>query len=185
MQHGPSEPALQAMDVIHDRIESPASKLLRSIEPWSSYIVLPLFALANAGVVYLSMCSKGTERLDLWASFWDWYLVSPSVSSTAACARSSFRHCREAGRLFMAPVGRRRRARRNRLHDVALHRGPGLSHRGRLCRRQNRYLSRLVGGRSRGSTDSGREGAKKQGSNYPSPLPAHKWLTADQNCRRV
>ena len=60
MQHGPSEPALQALDAIHDRIESPASKLLRSIEPWSSYIVLPLFALANAGVVCRSMCSKGT-----------------------------------------------------------------------------------------------------------------------------
>ena len=50
MRHGPSEPALQALDVIHDRIESPASKLLRTIEPWSSYAVLPLFALANAGV---------------------------------------------------------------------------------------------------------------------------------------
>jgi NhaA family Na+:H+ antiporter len=50
MRHGPSEPALQALDVIHDRIESPASKLLRTIEPWSSYAVLPVFALANAGV---------------------------------------------------------------------------------------------------------------------------------------
>jgi NhaA family Na+:H+ antiporter len=52
MRHGPSEPALQALDTIHDRIESPASKLLRTIEPWSSYVVLPLFALANAGVAW-------------------------------------------------------------------------------------------------------------------------------------
>lgn len=52
MRHGPSEPALQALDAIHDRIESPASKLLRSVEPWSSYAVLPVFALANAGVVW-------------------------------------------------------------------------------------------------------------------------------------
>ncbi len=52
MHHGPSEPALQAIDVIHDRIESPASKLLRTVEPWSSYVVLPLFALANAGVTW-------------------------------------------------------------------------------------------------------------------------------------
>jgi NhaA family Na+:H+ antiporter len=52
MRHGPSEPALRALDTIHDRIESPASKLLRSIEPWSSYAVLPVFALANAGVVW-------------------------------------------------------------------------------------------------------------------------------------
>jgi NhaA family Na+:H+ antiporter len=52
LRHGPSEPALLAIDRIHDRIESPASKLLRSVEPWSSYAVLPLFALANAGVVW-------------------------------------------------------------------------------------------------------------------------------------
>ena len=65
MQHGPSEPALQAMDVIHDRIESPASKLLRSIEPWSSYIVLPVFALANAGVVWSLDVFEGHGRLML------------------------------------------------------------------------------------------------------------------------
>jgi NhaA family Na+:H+ antiporter len=51
MRHGPSEPALRALDAIHDRIESPADKLLRSMEPWSSYGVLPVFALANAGVI--------------------------------------------------------------------------------------------------------------------------------------
>lgn len=51
MRHGPSEPALRALDSIHDRIESPADKLLRSMQPWSSYLVLPLFALANAGVI--------------------------------------------------------------------------------------------------------------------------------------
>ncbi|MGH9320599.1 MAG: Na+/H+ antiporter NhaA [Vicinamibacteria bacterium] len=54
MRHGPSEPALRALDAIHDRMESPADKLLRSIEPWSSYAVLPIFALANAGVVWSS-----------------------------------------------------------------------------------------------------------------------------------
>jgi Na+:H+ antiporter, NhaA family len=52
LRHGPSEPALHAIDQIHDRIESPAAKLLRSLEPWSSYAVLPLFALANAGVAW-------------------------------------------------------------------------------------------------------------------------------------
>lgn len=52
LRHGPSEPVLQALDVIHERIESPAAKLLRSIEPWSSYVVLPAFALANAGLAW-------------------------------------------------------------------------------------------------------------------------------------
>ena len=51
MRHGPSEPALRALDSIHERIESPAAKLLRTMEPWSSYVVLPIFALANAGVI--------------------------------------------------------------------------------------------------------------------------------------
>jgi Na+:H+ antiporter, NhaA family len=60
MRHGPSEPALRALDAIHDRIESPADKLLRSVEPWSSYFVLPVFALANAGVV-LSLGVFGTH----------------------------------------------------------------------------------------------------------------------------
>ena len=51
LRHGPSEPTLRALDAIHDRIESPADKLLRTVEPWASYLVLPLFAFANAGVV--------------------------------------------------------------------------------------------------------------------------------------
>ncbi|ESR23721.1 Na+/H+ antiporter NhaA [Lutibaculum baratangense] len=51
LHHGPSVPALRALDAIHDRLESPADRLLRHAGARSSYIVLPLFALANAGVV--------------------------------------------------------------------------------------------------------------------------------------
>jgi NhaA family Na+:H+ antiporter len=47
---GPSAPALDALDAIHDRLESPADRLLRSAARRSSYLVLPVFALANAGV---------------------------------------------------------------------------------------------------------------------------------------
>lgn len=52
MRRGPSEPALRKLEIIHERIESPASRLLHTMEPWSSYFVLPVFALANAGVVW-------------------------------------------------------------------------------------------------------------------------------------
>ena len=58
LRHGPSEPTLRALDAIHERMESPADKLLRTVAPWSSYLVLPLFALANAGVA----CQPGGRR---------------------------------------------------------------------------------------------------------------------------
>ena len=48
---GPSPRALEALDAIHNRLESPADRLLRGVTPRSSYIVLPIFALANAGVL--------------------------------------------------------------------------------------------------------------------------------------
>jgi NhaA family Na+:H+ antiporter len=59
LRHGPSEPSIQALDTLFGRIESPADKLLRNLEPWSSYFVLPLFALANAGVTFSSEVMTG------------------------------------------------------------------------------------------------------------------------------
>jgi NhaA family Na+:H+ antiporter len=63
LRRGPSEATLRALDAIHDRIESPADKLLRSVEPWSSYVVLPLFALANADLAWSATVLQGHERL--------------------------------------------------------------------------------------------------------------------------
>jgi Na+:H+ antiporter, NhaA family len=51
LRHRLSAAALRALDAIHDRLESPADRVLRQIEPWSAFFVLPIFALANAGVV--------------------------------------------------------------------------------------------------------------------------------------
>jgi NhaA family Na+:H+ antiporter len=63
MRPGPSEPALRTLDAIHARIESPADKILRAVEPWSSYAVLPIFALANAGVAWSPGVLEGQGRL--------------------------------------------------------------------------------------------------------------------------
>ena len=61
----PSRSALDVLDSIHDRLESPAARLLRVMEPWSSYAVLPLFALANAGVLVSLDVVDGNGRLML------------------------------------------------------------------------------------------------------------------------
>jgi NhaA family Na+:H+ antiporter len=63
MRAGPSEPAMRTLDAIHARIDSPADRLLRSVEPWSSYVVLPIFALANAGVTWSPEVFAGNGRL--------------------------------------------------------------------------------------------------------------------------
>jgi NhaA family Na+:H+ antiporter len=65
MRHGPSAPAMRALDAIHDRIESPTDRMLRTVEPWSSYLVLPIFALANAGVAWSTEIVVGHERMVL------------------------------------------------------------------------------------------------------------------------
>lgn len=65
LRHGLSRPALQSLDAIHDRLESPADRLLRGVEPWSSFLVLPLFALANAGVVLSGEALAGREPMIL------------------------------------------------------------------------------------------------------------------------
>lgn len=65
LRHGPSVPALRALDAIHDRLESPADRLLRKAGSRSSYVVLPIFALANAGVVISMSVLAGHDMLML------------------------------------------------------------------------------------------------------------------------
>jgi NhaA family Na+:H+ antiporter len=54
---------LRSLDAIHERLESPADRLLRNVAPRSSYVVLPLFALANAGVVLDASVLEGRNAL--------------------------------------------------------------------------------------------------------------------------
>lgn len=63
MRHALSTPALRALDAIHDRLESPADRMLRHVEVRSSYVVLPIFALANAGVLLSSEWLEGRGEL--------------------------------------------------------------------------------------------------------------------------
>jgi NhaA family Na+:H+ antiporter len=63
LRRGPSLTALRALDEIHERLESPAARLLRRAGARSSYLVLPLFALANAGVVVSADVVSGHQAL--------------------------------------------------------------------------------------------------------------------------
>jgi NhaA family Na+:H+ antiporter len=63
LRRGPSVDALRAIDSIHDRLESPADRTLRQVAPRASYFVLPVFALANAGVVLSTDMLGGRELL--------------------------------------------------------------------------------------------------------------------------
>lgn len=65
LRHGPSTAALRALDAIFDRFESPADRLLRHAGGRSSYIVLPLFAFANAGVAFSLDVFQGHQSLML------------------------------------------------------------------------------------------------------------------------
>jgi NhaA family Na+:H+ antiporter len=43
--------AAQTLEVIAERIQSPLQRLERTLNPWVAYLILPVFALVNAGVV--------------------------------------------------------------------------------------------------------------------------------------
>ncbi len=43
--------AAQTLEAVADRMQSPAQRLEHNLLPWTTYLILPIFALANAGVV--------------------------------------------------------------------------------------------------------------------------------------
>ncbi len=88
LRQGPALPALQAIDAIHDRLESPANRTLRVIEPWSSFLVLPIFALANAGVVLSA--DVMTDRAPLFTAIALGLLVGKPVGLVAGCALAAW-----------------------------------------------------------------------------------------------
>jgi NhaA family Na+:H+ antiporter len=50
VQSNRAQVAAQTLETVADRMQSPAQRLEHGLLPWTTYLVLPLFALANAGV---------------------------------------------------------------------------------------------------------------------------------------
>lgn len=42
--------ALQTLETITERLQSPSQRLEHDVQPWTVYLILPIFALANAGI---------------------------------------------------------------------------------------------------------------------------------------
>jgi Na+:H+ antiporter, NhaA family len=123
LRHGPSVPTLRALDAIHDRLQSPADQLLRHAGARSSYAVLPIFALANAGVAMVPEVVGGRQTL-MFAIIVGLTLGKPLglVGGSAIAVRLG---------IAVKPMASRR-ACRYRLYDVAFHCGPGISGGARL-----------------------------------------------------
>ena len=51
LQPNRAQAAAQTLETVADRMQSPAQRLEHSLLPWTTYLILPVFALANAGVV--------------------------------------------------------------------------------------------------------------------------------------
>jgi NhaA family Na+:H+ antiporter len=47
---GRRQATINTLEVVADRMRSPAQRLEHDLDPWTTYLILPLFALANAGV---------------------------------------------------------------------------------------------------------------------------------------
>ena len=63
MRHTISTGSLRAIEEIYERLESPAARVLRVVEIRSSYVVLPIFAFANAGVTLVPGLLDGRGEL--------------------------------------------------------------------------------------------------------------------------
>ncbi len=129
---------------------SPGARLDRVLQPWSTFLVLPVFALANAGVV-LSIDAFGASGAVAVTAGVVLGLVAGKTFGIAGAMWLGVR-----GRLGLLPEGatwpmmtRSGRHRRRRLHRVPLHRRVGLRHRPLAGRGQDRRPRRVGRRRSR------------------------------------
>lgn len=139
MRHNSSASAMRALDAIHDRLESPADRMLRTVSLRSNYVVLPVFALANAGVVLSAEVFGGHGTL-LLAIVLGLVVGKPlglvSVSALAvwlgiAVKPGEYSWRQLAGAGALAGIG---------FNDVAVHRRAGVSRRRRFRCREDRRV---------------------------------------------
>ncbi len=142
LRHGPSTPALHALDAIYDRLEfarrPAAAARRRAVE------------LRCPPDLRTGECGRGDQPGRLR---WAWLAHGrdrrwPRHRKAArrlprGCRGRARRHSRQAGGVHVAAVGRGGSPRWHRLHDVAFYRRAGVSKRHRLLGRQDRRVRRV------------------------------------------
>lgn len=100
--------------------ETPLDRLQRTLHPWSSYLILPLFALANSGIA-LSAASLGEAASSpiTHGILLGWCSVSPWRGIRVGC-RAPGAGDTSAGDHLAAP-GRARSSLGDRVHGLAVH----------------------------------------------------------------
>ena len=62
--------AAHTLEAIAERMQSPAQRMEHSLTPWATYLVLPIFALANAGVaISIDLGTLFSDRIALGIIF--------------------------------------------------------------------------------------------------------------------
>ena len=117
--------AVMALEDACEKVETPLQRFEHTLLPWVRLIIMPVFALANAGVALGTSTAAATQpylarhRARPRGGQAHRHLLRLVVGGASGTGIAA-----SAGRLAANP--RRRRARRDRLHYVDLHRQPGL-----------------------------------------------------------
>ena len=117
--------AVMALEDACEKVETPLQRFEHTLLPWVRLIIMPLFALANAGVALGTSTAAAQPALSRSESCSASWWVNPLASFAPRGWRCGWAGiAASAGRLAANP--RRRRARRHRLHYVDFYRRPGL-----------------------------------------------------------
>ena len=136
---------------------SACDRMIESLHPWTSYVVVPVFALANAGIVLSSdaLGSPSSVLTGVAVALVVGKLVGVTLFSWAAVR---LRFARPPRRGSLGTHRRRWRGRRDRVHRLVVHHRPRLRGPSPPGRREDRHARRfdLRGDRRRCRADSGR-----------------------------
>ena len=146
--------AIDALEDACEKVQPPLYRLEAALHPWVTFLIMPVFALANAGVAFAgSLKDHLSEPVTLGIAL-GLVLGKPLGIGLASWLSVKAGWAMLAVWSKLEPHSWSRLARRNRLHHVALHRGTGIPRPARAQDGEIRYSGGLTAGRHSGLLDS-------------------------------